>query len=864
MIKERHKTHIFCIIILLIFPKSAFSQIQSFLGEVDKIWIDGSIENRAKVNWEAKWIWLSDSVKSDMMLARRSFVINKMPKKANLKVTASSQYQLFINGIYVGRGPARSAPHHQSFDILNINNLLRVGENVLAIKVHRQANMKSYHHHIRGGLLAQLDCVGDEKVSIWTDYKWKVSPDLSWSNNAPLVNRFQPAVNDHVDFRKSQRNWISLDFDDREWSDAEELMRNVGWPLPQKNDLKYALTPPWTSLITRDLPYLNENEKSASNLIMADFLSEGNLSKSIKITKDISKNISKTISDYRSEKGPLIISPTERLGKRILLFDYCEVLNGSAQLDIIGPIGLKVEIWSAPYILNNEFKYHIVDSDFKDEIILSGERDFWEATYWKPTRYLGIVLENISEPIKIFGVGIRQISYPFKTKGYIKSIDNPWIEKYMKASAKTIDVCTTDGYTDNYRERRQYSQTGFYAALGNYWIFGDYFLQRRYLVQVAEEQQANGIMPAYAPLNFDDYMIILDSNCLWIRSLKNYFLYSGDSSTVRALIPNAYRLMNLLDNYTNEIGLIDNPPYPYWLDHAVNDRRGSNFTLNAHYLGALEDFSQILIWLNDPLNKIYKKKAKQIRKSLQTYFWDDDNSLFADAYVNGELSDKFSEHSNGMALAMKIASKNQASLIASKILAKDKHNYIKRESGITMVTPALSYFLHKGLCDFGYVNESFDLFRLRFDKMLDSNYNGTLWEEWWLDATGRSGQLSKIKTRSDAQTESAFVPALFAEFLLGLKVIKPGMSLVEISKPETTIKHIHASVPTPQGNLIIEWNLSKKNLLSLSIPKEIDIVIDLEKLIPTLNQPILLNGNIFNVGLEGSLTLSDGDYVLSF
>ena len=118
----------------MIFPKSVFSQIQS-LSEVDKIWIDGSIENRFKVNWEAM-DRLSDSVKSDMMLARRSFVINKMPEKANLKVTASSQYQLFINGIYVGRGPARSAAHHQSFDILSINNLFQVGENILAIKVH--------------------------------------------------------------------------------------------------------------------------------------------------------------------------------------------------------------------------------------------------------------------------------------------------------------------------------------------------------------------------------------------------------------------------------------------------------------------------------------------------------------------------------------------------------------------------------------------------------------------------------------------------------------------------------------------------------------------------------------------------------
>ena len=69
----------------------------------------------------------------------------------------------------------------------------------------------------------------------------------------------------------------------------------------------------------------------------------------------------------------------------------------------------------------------------------------------------------------------------------------------MEASAKTIEVCTTDAYTDNYRERRQYAQTGYYAALGNYWLFGDHALQRRYLVQVAQEQEANGVMPAAMP-----------------------------------------------------------------------------------------------------------------------------------------------------------------------------------------------------------------------------------------------------------------------------------------------------------------------------------------------------------------------------
>src|SRR5690606_19532284 len=100
---------------------------------------------------------------------------------------------------------------------------------------------------------------------------------------------------------------------------------------------------------------------------------------------------------------------------------------------------------------------------------------------------------------------------------------------------------------------------------GNYWIFGDYALQRRYLVQVAQEQFANGIMPAYAPADTDDYMIILDSNCLWIRSLRNYFLHSGDEKTVRALLPAAKKLMELLHSFVSNAGLLENPPFAYWL-----------------------------------------------------------------------------------------------------------------------------------------------------------------------------------------------------------------------------------------------------------------------------------------------------------
>jgi hypothetical protein len=468
----------------------------------------------------------------------------------------------------------------------------------------------------------------------------------------------------------------------------------------------------------------------------------------------------------------------------------------------------------------------------------------------------------------INSAGIHQIEYPFEINGFIRSSDGLWVERYFNASARTIQVCTTDSYTDNYRERRQYAQTGYYAALGNYSIFGDYSLQRRYLIQIAQEQEANGMMPAYAPLYGDDYMIILDANCLWIRSLRNYLLYSGDFKTVKELLPAAQKLMDLLNSYTNPQGLLYNPPYPYWLDHALNDRRGANFCLNGHYLGALEDFAQILDWLGEQGKNVYQTRAGKLRQSLQKNLWDEERQLFADALIDGKRSQMYSEHANAMALAMKVATPEQAGKIAGQLLSRDENNYISRESGITMVTPAMSYFLHKGLCSYGYVEESFNMFDERFKKMAEPSTNGTLWEEWWLDATGRTGKLQKGRTRSDAQTESAFPPALFAEYLLGINPMQPGMKEVVIIRSPSGLRNIEGEVPTPEGRLLIKWNIDEdgKGELEVNVPGSIRMKIDLASLGISGGKKVILDGRQLDINSMNSsvLTLSEGNHLVKF
>jgi len=843
-------------------------QISELQNGIQGIWQQNSSQKISLKKWEAQWIWMPDNIQSDVMLARRSFNLNEIPNEAILRITASSKYEVYLNDTYICQGPARSAPHHQSFDIFDITSLLKQEKNTIAVRVHYQNGTTSYHLKGRAGLLVQLD-LGDTNslTTIISDNSWKVHPDLSWDNNSSAINRFQLVVNDRINLNDKMVNFETINFDDTNWSNAKPLLRNSGWPAPKKDEKATSLTTPWTSLVPRDIPYLNETEIKATSLIEAKKIEHSNNknpipNNSISLTGEVEKGVLKNFKSFLKKNNPLQLSASKENETWFLLFDFGKVINGMPKLIIEGSKNTEVYVLEAPFVVDDKFTHKIVASEFADQLTLSGNKDTWQSMYFKPTRYLAIAVKGNKETVKIHSVGIHKIAYPFELKGSISTPEAPWIENLWNASVKTIDVCTTDAYTDNYRERRQYAQTGYYAALGNYFTYGDTALQRKYLIQVAQEQQANGLMPAYAPLTGDDYMVILDSNCLWIQSLYNYYLYSGDTETIKQLLPAAEKLTSLLNSFVNELGLLDNPPYSYWLDHTLNDRRGANLCLNGHYLGALDDFSKILKWLNkDEESTIFKKRAELLRKSIATNFWDEEKKLFADAFVNGKRSNQFSEHANAMALAGKIASPKQAELVSKQLLARDNHNFIKRANGMTMVTPAMSYFLHKGLAEYGFEEASLEMFNERFGKMLSPNTNGTLWEEWWRNGTGRTGKFQE-RTRSDAQTESAFPPALFAEYILGVKVTKPGMEEIVISKPTTSLKKISGKIPTPNGLIKIDWNFGETNSLSISVPENMNIKIDIDSFNVDGKKEMFLNGQIIKE--TKLLKISNGEYKIRF
>ncbi|MBP7141004.1 MAG: hypothetical protein KBA71_03785, partial [Opitutaceae bacterium] len=648
------------------------------------------------------------------------------------------------------------------------------------------------------------------------------------------------------------------------------------WPPPQPDYVPQAITPPWVELVARELPSLTETIEKASQIVMRGALDDPaalRLPKAgdsasyrfdhltlLKLpTIHMQRSDDAGMADlhaYREGKAPITLQ--ESPGRSpYLLFDLGSVHNAHPRLDIEGPAGAIVDVLSTPYLLENTFNPTVLSSLAADRLVLSGHRQQWEAFFFKPVRYLALVVRGAAGPVRIHFAGITSIAYPWNRYGHFDTPENPWIQRFWQAGARTIDVITTDAYTDNYRERRQYSQTSYYAARGNYAVFGDPYLQRRYLLQNAQEQEPNGALGAYAPMTDGRFMPFLDAQFFWIMSWHDYLLFSGDSATATRLLPAAQRAMDRLAELARPSGLITDPPYPYWIDHSNLDRRGAHFVVNALYALSLDDFAETLGWLGMPGGESCRKAADEIRNRLRDQFWNPHRGLFVEALVEGKQSERISEHANAMALAAHIATPGQRRTIVPAIL--------KPDPDIVPVTSLFAYWTFRALCVSGHADDAMAMLEKRFAHQLKEG-NGTLWEDWHLDRTTRRGFEEKT-TRADAQGECGIFPMAITRWIGGVDAVAPGMAEIRIHRVPTALRNISTVVPTPRGNLHVTWSVTESGgSLSTVVPDGIQAKLDLGSLGTAGTPPLTIDGRPVDASAITSAwyTLPVGTHQLTF
>ena len=172
---------------------------------------------------EARWIGLGDpaAIHADSRFAfRKKLVLEKKPATARIRMTADARYLLWVNGRFVGRGPARGFPWAQPYDDYDLAPFLRPGTNWIAAEVYQFGSGSGafgqstegngvYAGTGRTGLLIEGEVISQDgkATPVRTDTTWQARPaDWARPNAIPyLYGAF--AYQECVDGRREPADW---------------------------------------------------------------------------------------------------------------------------------------------------------------------------------------------------------------------------------------------------------------------------------------------------------------------------------------------------------------------------------------------------------------------------------------------------------------------------------------------------------------------------------------------------------------------------------------------------------------------------------------------------------------------------------
>lgn len=248
MIDMYHLTSLrFAQFILFIFLVVNYSTAKNFSAShvrLSSTIINDSIPEEAV--WKSNWIWFPGAQeKVDFhFYSRKEFEVIGKVSKAIFHISAYSDYQLFINGHFVGRGPNSNYPKFLYYDTYDVSDLLVPGKNIIAIHAH---NYRVGLHWIPagpGGLIGQLEFKDEDAYKrIITDGSWKVKKAESYTDT-PVRMQWSAKFTETFDFRKFEQDWEAVGYNDQNWIHAVVLGKHPHYP--------------WESLVPRRIPFFNE------------------------------------------------------------------------------------------------------------------------------------------------------------------------------------------------------------------------------------------------------------------------------------------------------------------------------------------------------------------------------------------------------------------------------------------------------------------------------------------------------------------------------------------------------------------------------------------------------------------------------
>lgn len=167
----------------------------------------------------AQWIWPWsnwEGLQNTFSQFRHDFVLPSVPRKAPLHISADQGYRLYINGQYVGRGPARGYQARWPFDTYDVAAYLRKGDNwISAVGYNPGISTFQYLHEGVAGLICAAQWGA---TKIYSGPSWKM-------RQAPGFRRLTGRLSMQQNFQEC----FDARLDDEAWIVSADSPAGGGW-----------------------------------------------------------------------------------------------------------------------------------------------------------------------------------------------------------------------------------------------------------------------------------------------------------------------------------------------------------------------------------------------------------------------------------------------------------------------------------------------------------------------------------------------------------------------------------------------------------------------------------------------------------
>ncbi len=721
--------------------------------------------------WDADWVAVPGAGEntSGIYLFRKTISLESAPAKYEMRVSADNRYKLYVNETLVSLGPALGDIQHWNYETVDLAPYLKTGENIVAAKVWNEGDLKavSQFSYRTGFLLQGTD---EETKALNTDTTWKCIQDLSFTPLRQRVRGYYAAgAGEKIDMHYQVKGWEKLSFDDTAWEQAK--------PVFERNARGLRARGGWT-LVPSIIPPVELKYQRLALLRKAEGVTAPSSFPAEKTAVQIPANTTARLlldQGFYTNAYPTLIFSGGKNSTIVLtyaegLYDENGAKNNRNEIERKTIMGRQDTIISDGTALQN-----------------------FTTLDWRTYRYIELSVETAESPLVIDDFYGTFTGYPFEFNANIES-GIAEIDKIMEIGWRTARSCAVETYMDcPYYERLQYIGDARIQLFVSYYNSGDDRLAKNALNLMDYSRQKDGYTLSRYPDNLGQ---VIPTYSLWyISMLYDYMMNGSDPGFLDDKFLGARQILNYFISYVDKDGSLKNVPGWNFTDWVPQWGRGtgpigedgSSAVMDLQLLHALQSAVKLEEFAGSKdFAVLYTNLAKELEKTIQNKYWDSSRKLYADT----PEMDKFSQHTNSLAILAGLVDGQEAKQIGQSMLA---------DTSLAPASIYFKYYLHLALNEAGMGDDYLSWLGI-WRKNIELGL--TTW-----------GEDSNVeRTRSDCHAWGASPNIEFLRILLGIESAAPMFEKVKIEPHLGTIEKINGEMPHPAGKISVNYDHSGRTL----------------------------------------------------